>query len=152
MRRTDWMGGVILLLTTSAPAVGAEPEAFFEQKIRPILVEQCYSCHSTAAKKSKGGLFLDTKVALLKGGESGAVLVPVKPADSLLIKAVRYDHELKMPPKGKLSAAAIADLEKWVAMGAPDPRVSTGLVVNKTASDSDAQGRTRRSRLPVGPR
>src|ERR1700693_5207831 len=103
---------------------------FFEKKIRPVLAEHCYSCHSTAAKKQRGGLLLDSAPALKKGGDTGPALVPGKTGESLLIKAVRYtepDPDMHMPPKGKLPATVIADLEKWVAMGAPDPR--TGDVV-----------------------
>jgi hypothetical protein len=96
--------------------------AFFEAKIRPVLVEQCYSCHSTTAKK-RGGLLLDTKDGLHKGGDSGAALKSGSPNDSLLVKAIRYgDPDLKMPPKGKLPASVIADFERWIADGAIDPR------------------------------
>ena len=98
---------------------------FFENKVRPVLVDNCYKCHSAKAqqaKKLKGELLLDTHDGLLKGGENGRPLVPGKPDESRLIMAVRYtDDDLKMPPKVKLSAEAIGDLEKWVAMGAPDP-------------------------------
>src|SRR5207245_700755 len=80
-------------------------------------------CHSAQAPKIKGGLRLDNREALLKGGNSGPAIVPGKPADSLLLKAVHYDDEtLRMPPKAKLTPAEIADLEAWVKMGAPDPR------------------------------
>src|SRR5262249_2947893 len=116
----------LLALTTASggsTAVAQDGIEFFEKKIRPVLVEHCYSCHSTAAKKTKGELALDSKAALDKGGESGPVLVRGKPGDSRLIKAVRYtDPDLRMPPKGKLPPEVIADLEKWVALGAPDPR------------------------------
>jgi hypothetical protein len=96
---------------------------FFEKRIRPLLVEHCYECHSTGAKKVRGGLLLDSRPALQKGGESGPAVVPGHADKSLLIKAVRFgDDNLKMPPKGKLPAAAIADLEAWIAMGSPDPR------------------------------
>jgi hypothetical protein len=97
---------------------------FFESKIRPLLVENCYQCHSAQAERLKGGLLLDTKDGVLKGGDSGPALVPGDPDKSLLIKAVRYtSDDLKMPPKNKkLSAEQIADLEAWVKMGAPDPR------------------------------
>ena len=97
---------------------------FFENKIRPILSENCYKCHSVELNKSKGGLTLDTKAGLLKGGETGAGVKPGDPKGSLLIKAVLYtDPDLQMPPKGeKLSDAQIADLTSWVKMGAPDPR------------------------------
>jgi cytochrome c553 len=96
---------------------------FFEKKIRPALVRNCYECHSGDAKKAKGGLVLDTRAGLRKGGESGAAVVPGHPDDSLLIEAVRYDG-LEMPPAGKLPDETIADLVKWVEMGAADPRVA----------------------------
>ena len=101
---------------------------FFESRIRPVLVEHCYSCHSEKAEKVKGGLKLDSRDALLKGGTSGSIITPGDPEASLLIKAVRYtDPEMQMPPKDKkLPAEQIADLEAWVKMGAPDPRDSTG--------------------------
>ena len=99
---------------------------FFEQKIRPILVDNCYQCHGQVTTKVKGGLFLTSRDGLRKGGESGPAIVPGDPEASLLIKAVRYgDEKLQMPPKNKrLSADKVADLVAWVKMGAPDPRVS----------------------------
>jgi len=105
---------------------------FFEGKIRPILANNCYKCHSRAEGKVKGGLALDSREGLLKGGNSGEVIVPGDPDKSLLIKAVRYvDPDLQMPPKGeKLSAAQVSDLITWVKMGAPDPR--TAATVAKT--------------------
>lgn len=117
------------LAAVAAPAAEPDPAgvAFFETHIRPILVDACYSCHSTEANKSKGGLKLDTRAAVAQGGESGPVLTAGNPDASLLIKAVRYtDEDLQMPPpdKGKkLSAEQVALLETWVRMGAPDPRV-----------------------------
>ncbi len=108
--------------------VAAEPDAkgveFFEKKIRPILVESCYKCHSQNGEKPKGGLLLDTRDAVLKGGDTGPGVVPGNLEKSLLIKAVRYKHEdLQMPPKGKkLPDEQIADLETWVKLNAPDPR------------------------------
>src|SRR5262245_48897104 len=100
---------------------------FFESKIRPLLADNCYKCHSQSAEKVKAGLLLDTREGVLKGGESGPAIVPGDPEKSLLIKAVRYaDPDLQMPPKGKkLSDQQIADLTSWVKMGAPDPRVAT---------------------------
>jgi mono/diheme cytochrome c family protein len=97
---------------------------FFENKIRPILANNCYKCHSSQAPKLKGGLSLEYHETILKGGESGPALVPGNPDKSLLIKAVRYgDPDLQMPPKGnKLPDAQVADLVAWVKMGAPDPR------------------------------
>jgi hypothetical protein len=99
-----------------------DSENLFESKIRPILVERCYECHS-AEKKQKGGLLLDTKEGMLKGGDTGPALVAGDPAKSLLITAVKWtDKDLQMPPKKQLTEEQIADLEAWVKMGAPDPR------------------------------
>ncbi|HZE96736.1 MAG TPA: PSD1 and planctomycete cytochrome C domain-containing protein [Planctomycetota bacterium] len=111
--------------TAAAPA-DAEGVEFFEKKIRPVLADKCYSCHSSELRKVKGGLRLDTKEGMVKGGESGAALVlPGDPGHSQLIKAIKYgkDDELKMPPKGPpLAADVIADFEAWIKRGAPDPR------------------------------
>ncbi len=112
-----------LLLLASAVASAAEDTAFFETKIRPVLVEHCYSCHSPEAKKIKGGLLLDTREGSRRGGDTGPAVVPGDASKSLLIKAIRYaDPDLEMPPKKKLPAEVIADFERWIAMGAPDPR------------------------------
>jgi hypothetical protein len=115
----------ILLVGLAPVFAGARPDAagvhFFEQKIRPVLVRHCYSCHSAKSKKARGGLRLDTRDGLLKGGDSGPALVPGKPQDSLLLKALRHE-ETAMPPKGKLPDAVIDDFEHWIKRGAPDPR------------------------------
>jgi mono/diheme cytochrome c family protein len=104
----------------AAPASEPEPAVFFEQKVRPILQASCFTCHSHAAKKSKGGLMLDARDSLLKGGDRGPALVPGKPDESLLLKAVgRHDEDLKMPPAGKLTEEQIATLRDWIKMGAP---------------------------------
>ncbi len=100
----------------------AEQTAFFEQHVRPLLIERCHKCHAEA-KQVKGGLRLDSRAGWQKGGETGPAVIPGKPDDSLLIKAVRYDNvDLQMPPEGKLSDVEIARLEEWVRLGAPDPR------------------------------
>ena len=103
--------------------------AFFESKIRPLLAEHCYSCHSAKAEKLKGGLYVDSLEGLLKGGDLGAALVPGDAEKSLLIKAVRYaDADLQMPPKGKkLSDRQIADLTRWVKAGAPWPETDKAI-------------------------
>lgn len=107
-----------------------EQTNFFERKIRPVLTEQCYSCHSAEAKKIKGGLKLDTKEDTLRGGDNGPAVVPGKLEESLLISAIRWaDKDTQMPPKKQLPASVIADFEAWVKMGAPDPR-STGTVAD----------------------
>ena len=116
---------IILLASSSALAVDPASIAFFEQKVRPVLVEHCYSCHSAGAKKLKGNLYLDSKAGWEKGGDSGKpVIVPGKPDESLLLRTVQHlEEDLEMPPKKpKLSDAVIADLVTWVQMGAPDPR------------------------------
>jgi hypothetical protein len=117
--------GVLCVLANAglAQSAGADP-TFFEARIRPVLVEHCYQCHSAEAqklRKLKGGLLLDTRAGLRKGGETGPAIVPGKPGESLLLKALRHD-ELRMPPKGKLPEVVLADFEKWIAQGAVDPR------------------------------
>lgn len=103
-------------------APSAEEVDFFEKRIRPVLAEHCYECHSEG-KKVKGGLIMDHREAMLIGGDSGPSLVPGDPDKSKIIEAIRYkNRDLQMPPKNQLTAAQISDLEKWVAMGAPDPR------------------------------
>src|ERR1043166_4891776 len=87
---------------------------FFEKKIRPVLAEHCYKCHSHQAKKPKAELYLDSRAGLLKGGENGPAAVPGHPEKSRLIEAVNYKNvDLQMPPKAKLPAAVIADLARW---------------------------------------
>ncbi len=108
----------------SAQSVLSVGDDFFEKKIRPVLATNCYACHASKMKSPMGGLVLDTKSGLLKGGDSGPVIVPGKPAESLLLRAMRYnDPKLKMPPTNKLADAVIADFEQWIAAGAPDPRM-----------------------------
>src|SRR5579864_7560783 len=103
------------------PAQTPQGAEFFEAKIRPVLVKNCYACHSSATKAPMGGLFLDTRAGVLKGGNSGPAVVPGNPDKSNLIRALHYDGR-KMPPSAQLPEAVVADFEKWVAMGAPDPR------------------------------
>jgi len=117
---------LLLAAVAAVPAVAAETPSregveFFEAHIRPVLVEKCYSCHSADAKVLKGGLRLDTAERMRAGGESGAVIVPNKPAESALIAALKYEGN-EMPPDGKLPDNVIHDFEKWISLGAPDPR------------------------------
>ncbi|MEY4387602.1 MAG: hypothetical protein RLY20_2885 [Verrucomicrobiota bacterium] len=109
-----------------APKLTAQQTQFFETKIRPLLAKECYQCHSRQAERVKGGLFLDSREGVLKGGKNGPSIIPGNPEKSLLIRAVSYkDPDLEMPPKGDmLTDEQIADLTMWVRMGAPDPRVS----------------------------
>ena len=114
---------------------------FFEAKVRPVLVNHCYKCHSdeaAKARKLKGGLLLDTRAGVEKGGDQGPVIAPGKPNESSLVTSVRYtDENLQMPPKERLSDEQVAILEKWVAMGAPDPR--EGVASGKRVIDLDAE-------------
>ncbi|MDB6154910.1 MAG: Protein of unknown function (DUF1553)/Protein of unknown function (DUF1549)/Planctomycete [Chthoniobacteraceae bacterium] len=118
---------ICFLLVPLATRVMAaeEGDAFFESRIRPALVEYCYKCHAADSEKIKGELLLDTREGLRKGGESGASIVPGKPEESLLIKAIRrLDKDLAMPPKLEMPEAVVNDFVAWVKMGAPDPRTA----------------------------
>ncbi|MFG0332653.1 MAG: DUF1549 domain-containing protein, partial [Maioricimonas sp. JB049] len=95
--------------------------AFFEKKIRPVLVRHCYECHSSEADDVSAGLYVDSRQGLLTGGDMGAAIVPEKISESLLIQALEY-RELEMPPDGRLPDDVIRDFRRWVRMGAPDPR------------------------------
>ncbi len=110
---------------TALPGLAQDREGieFFEKKIRPVLSEKCYTCHSAGAKRLKANFRLDTREGMLKGGDMGPSLKPGSPDESLLIRALRYkDEELQMPPKEQLPAEVVADFEAWVKRGAPDPR------------------------------
>ena len=105
----------------------AEDIAWFETKVRPILADNCISCHSTKGGKVKAGFSMDDRESLLLGGSSGHAVVPGNPNASLLIQAVRYeDQELSMPPKKKMAAASVSTLEEWVQRGAPWPASAGG--------------------------
>jgi hypothetical protein len=143
-RQTGWVRAALLAAITlplAASQINAAPQpsaaspaaaqpspdgvAFFESKIRPVLVDACYSCHSTAKDANiKGDLRVDTRVGLLKGGSGGKpAVVPGNPDASTLVQAIRYgDPDLLMPPKKRLPPEVVKDFEAWVKMGAPDPR------------------------------
>jgi cytochrome c553 len=116
---------VVLIAGASSVSAEKPPNSagveFFEKKIRPVLVQHCYSCHSATAKSVKGKLLLDTRDGIRKGGETGPAVVPKNVKKSLLLEALRYES-LEMPPTGKLSKRVIADFETWIKLGAPDPR------------------------------
>lgn len=123
----------VVVLTAAFPLCAQErsgkppPEAatsFFENKIRPVLVQHCYRCHSAESGTARSGLRVDSRAALRSGGERGPAVVPGDPEASWLLRAVRHvDPDLKMPPKqDRLPDAVIADLRTWIKMGAPDPR------------------------------
>jgi len=104
-----------------APLTKPQADEFFEKQVRPLLVKRCYECHSADTKSPKGGLRLDSRAALLKGGDTGPGIVPGNAKESLLIDAVNYGDVYEMPPASKMPAAEIAVLEKWVNLGAPWP-------------------------------
>ena len=115
----------------SAPgAISKEHLRFFETKIRPVLANNCYKCHS-ASEKVKGGLTVDSKKGLLAGGDSGPAIVPGNAKASLLFKAISYQDDYEMPPNAKLPDNVIADFERWINMGAPDPRSGKKIVTGK---------------------
>jgi Protein of unknown function (DUF1553)/Protein of unknown function (DUF1549)/Planctomycete cytochrome C len=118
------MLGAILLATTAVAAVADETEGdrFFREKVRPVLEASCFGCHSATATKVKGGLRLDSREAMLRGGDSGPAVVPGNVGESLLIQAIRHSDGLEMPPKKpRLAASVIDDFTRWVNMGAPFP-------------------------------
>ena len=130
-------GLMSVLAEEEAPS--AEAVKFFEAKIRPVLADYCYKCHS-ADEKIKGGLQLDTREGLRHGGDSGPALVPGNPEESLIWTAISWqDEDYEMPPKQKLSESIRADFRKWIEMGAPDPREGEKIVL-KTEIDI-AEGR-----------
>jgi Protein of unknown function (DUF1553)/Protein of unknown function (DUF1549)/Planctomycete cytochrome C len=124
--------GLGLLIVCAAAAFAAEPQSdpvgvdYFESRVRPVLVEHCYKCHSAQSKSLKGGLRLDGMAEMRKGGDTGPAVVPGDIEASLLVKAVRYGDELlRMPPKGKMGEAEIAAIARWVKHGAIGPIPAT---------------------------
>src|SRR5439155_21910157 len=115
---------LIFVGTATAAELSKEHVEFFEKRIRPVLVEHCYECHSAQSEKLKGKLLLDNRESARKGGETGPAVVPGDADASLLVQALRYEN-FEMPPKGKLPAQTIADFEKWIKEGAADPREET---------------------------
>ncbi len=144
----------LVLCVPTSPLLAADDSEFFETKVRPVLVQHCYSCHSAQAKKLRGGLRLDSREAMLAGGDNGPALTPGQPDKSRLIEAVTYKNvELQMPPRGKLSDGAIADLTAWVKKGAPWPKqpASTDAGITKSAFDLQERKRTHWAWQPIRP-
>ena len=144
------LGGVLPGGSWSFPADGSAPKShnltpeelnFFESKIRPLLVERCYSCHS-GETTPMGGLRLDTRDGWMTGGSRGTAIFPGRPAQSLLIQAINYKNpELAMPPQGTLPLEEIELLEQWVGLGAPDPRTGDDAARSAEASIDLEEGR-----------
>ena len=114
--------------------ISAADLTFFENRIRPVLVEHCYECHAADSEDVGGKLRLDSRDGLRTGGELGPALVPGKPDDSLIIQALRYDGT-EMPPDQPLSETTVHDFEEWVQRGAPDPRSATSSKTQKAESE-----------------
>lgn len=134
---------IAMMCACSAPVVAednAQQVQFFEKQVRPLLIEHCYECH--AGEEHKGGLRLDSRQAMLQGGDSGAAIVPGEADASLLIDAVRYGDVYQMPPEGRLSDRDVAALTKWVSTGAvwpnSQPTSSTPTLNDAAQPDSDA--------------
>jgi hypothetical protein len=140
---------VLFLAWNVAQTARGDPRdlEFFEKKIRPVLTEHCYGCHSAAAKKQRGGLLLDSRAGVLKGGDTGPALTAGDPAKSLLLQALRYQGDLKMPPRSKLPEAVIADFQRWIKSGAFDPRGGADVV--KVKAPGIEEGRSFWSYRPV---
>jgi hypothetical protein len=134
--------GLLLLPPGHLSAADPSPQQleYFEQQVRPLLVKRCYECHSSEADAAEGGLRLDSRDGWESGGDSGPAIEAGNVAGSLLITAVRYDG-LEMPPDGRLPAEEIAILERWVEMGAPDPRTAAALGVARGKSIDFGQAR-----------
>ena len=127
LRTAGTFCGTISLLACgfSAAAEPAESDEFFEKRIRPVLSEQCYKCHSSTSEKLKGGLMLDSREAWLKGGDTGPAITPGDAEKSLLVEAIRWKNtDMQMPPKKALAPQQIADIGAWVKAGAPWPQTA----------------------------
>lgn len=132
-----------MLLSVTATSVSAdeltqEQLAFFETKIRPVLIRECFGCHSNKSGNVRGGLRLDTKELMLIGGGSGPAVVPGNLEESWLYNAITH-QDYVMPPKRKLPQNVIDDFKKWILMGAPDPRVNEIARVNSKITPEDIQ-------------
>jgi len=154
LRRCCAIGYLVLITLSASSARSAEyPVDFFEKKIRPVLVENCYKCHSASAEKLKGGLWLDTREGMLKGGESGKpAITPGDAEASLLIEAIRYQNEdLQMPPKKRLTPHQVEDFVQWINAGALDPRTNGALAVTSRAANHWAFKPPQMQTLPAVP-
>lgn len=136
MRCTYSSLSLLTLLAIAAHGADMTPDqrAFFESKIRPVLVKQCYECHSQTSKKVGGKLLLDAPSEMIAGGESGPAVIPGQPDESLIVQAVRYDG-IEMPPKQKLPEHVVSDFVQWVKMGAPDPRSDSPRVTRRAPQE-----------------
>ena len=146
------VGPTPLARAVDAPAIDtAAGVAFFESKVRPVLVEHCYKCHSVGAGKAKGGLRLDSRASIRAGGDRGPAVVPGDPDASLLLTAIAHaDPDLEMPPnKGRLAGSVLDDIKTWIRTGAADPREEVATVAARPPVDIEAGRRFWSFRKPV---
>jgi hypothetical protein len=140
-------------MADNADGLPAEHVKFFEDNIAPLLADKCYTCHSVAEGKSKGGLTMDTREALRKGGDSGPIIEPGNPDKSLFMTAIEYkDRDLEMPPAsvgGKMNDAEIALFREWIKMGAPDPRKPGMVAASKKLSGLTGKARAHWAYQPL---
>ena len=141
MNRSTVMPTLLVLIAATTSCIGADdltPDElkFFETKIRPVLIKECYGCHSNKSGNVRGGLRLDTKELMAIGGSTGPAIVPGDLEESWLYNAITH-QDYVMPPKRKLSANVIEDFRKWIEMGAPDPRTSSVAKINSTIDTDD---------------
>jgi len=131
-----------LAIPGRAEQLTPEQLQFFETKIRPVLIRECYGCHSNKTGNARGGLRLDTKNLMHIGGSTGPAVVPGNLEESLLYNAIIHE-DFVMPPKRKLSQSVINDFRKWIEMGAPDPRITKiGEIKSTITKDDVKQART----------
>lgn len=129
------VGGLMIGISTNSLAQDSRGLRIFNDCIQPPLRKRCYDCHSHESKKAKGGLVLDSRDAILTGGDLGPALTPGEPENSLLLEAVMYHNsDLQMPPKGKLGDADIERLREWIRLGAPNPRKGSPVAQNAPQS------------------
>jgi mono/diheme cytochrome c family protein len=150
------LAGALGTQAVGADEISKEQIEFFEKKIRPVLSENCYKCHSVEQGKSRGNFTLDTRDGIRKGGENGAAVVLGDPAKSPLITSIKTeDEDAVMPPKKenkKLTAQQIADLEEWIRMGAPDPRIGPGKKLSGLTPEARAHWAYQAVKKPEAPK
>ena len=142
---------VVMMASLPLAAIANPPDssAFFENRIRPVLVKHCYKCHSEESDEIGGSLWLDSAGAMREGGDSGPALAPGDPEASLLISAIRYES-MEMPPDEPLPDHVVADFVRWIEAGAKDPRTG-GIPQNRAAEGTDFDaGRSFWAFQPIG--
>lgn len=144
-----WAVGIFCCLAHPSSGAGPESEDFFERRIRPVLVEHCYECHSAQSQQLEGGLRLDTRDGLLAGGEGGDILQPELDRPPRLLRALKHD-DLQMPPTGQLPARVIDDFAQWLEHGAVIPADDTTTAQQNSAARFDfAQARRHWAYQPI---